>query len=125
MLTKITRNSFPNVQRITNFLELIHSDLGDFHSIHPFGEKKYYVTFLDDYSRYCQVYLLHAKNEALDKFRIFNNESDLHYETFIKRLRSRKSGEYYDPIFFQSTGIIHKVTEPYTPEQNRVAEMKN
>ena len=32
MLTKITRSSFPNVQRITKLLELIHSDLGDFHS---------------------------------------------------------------------------------------------
>ena len=30
MLTKITRSSFPNVQRITKLLELIYSNLGDF-----------------------------------------------------------------------------------------------
>ena len=88
MLTKITRSSFPNVQRITKLLELIHSDLGDFHSTPSLEGKKYYVTFIDDFTRYCQVYLLNVKNEALDKFRIFKNESELHYETLIKKLRS-------------------------------------
>jgi len=88
MLTKITRNSFPNVQRITKLLELIHSNLGDFHSTPSLRGKKYYVTFIDDFTRYCQVYLLNVKNEALDKFRIFKNESELHYETLIKKLRS-------------------------------------
>ena len=83
MRTKITRSSFPNVQGITKLLELIHSDLGDFHSTSAFGGKKHYVTFIDDFRRYCQVYLLHVKNEALDKFRIFKNEYELHCETFI------------------------------------------
>ena len=85
MLTKITRTSFPNVERITKLLELIHSDAGDFHSI-PLGGKKYYITFIDDFSRYYQKHLLHTKNDALDKFRIFKNESELHYETFMKKI---------------------------------------
>ena len=48
-------------------------------------------------------------------FRIFKNESKLHCETFIKRLRSNRGGEYYAPNYFQSTGIINEVTTPYTP----------
>ena len=40
MLTQITRSSFPIVQRITKLLELIHSDLGDFHSTPFFWEKE-------------------------------------------------------------------------------------
>nr|GEW15912.1 zinc finger, CCHC-type [Tanacetum cinerariifolium] len=31
--------------------------------------KKYFVTFIDDASRFCYVYLLHTKDEALDKFK--------------------------------------------------------
>jgi len=70
ILTKMTRSSFPNIQRITKLLELIHSDLGDFHSTPSFGGKKYYVTFINDFTRYCQVYLLHVKNEALGSLRM-------------------------------------------------------
>ena len=89
------------------------------------GGKKHYVTFIDDFTRYYQVYLLHAKSEALDMFRIFKNEFELHCETLIKRLRLDRGGEYYDLSYFQSTGIIHEVTTPYTPQQNGVAERKN
>jgi len=75
MLTKITRSSFPNVQRVTKLLELIHIDLGDFHRTLSFGGKKYYVTFIDDFTRYYQVYHLHVKSEAVDMSRVFKSES--------------------------------------------------
>jgi len=65
-----------------------------------FKWKKYYVNFIDDFPRYCQVQLLHGKNETPEKFRIFKNESKLHCQTFVKRLKSDRHTEYYDPIFF-------------------------
>ena len=33
--------------------------------------RKYFVTFIGDYSRYMYVYLLHNKHEALDAFKVF------------------------------------------------------
>nr|GEU84510.1 hypothetical protein [Tanacetum cinerariifolium] len=36
-----------------------------------------------------------------------------------------RGGEYYDPVFFQSVGIIHETTALYTPQQNGVDERKN
>nr|GFA84722.1 zinc finger, CCHC-type [Tanacetum cinerariifolium] len=40
-------------------------------------------------------------------------------------LGHNKGGEYYDPVYFQSTGIIHQTMAPYIPQQNVVAERKN
>ncbi|GJW27757.1 zinc finger, CCHC-type containing protein [Tanacetum coccineum] len=70
MLNKITKKPFQNVKRKTKVLELIHSDLCDLHATPSPGNKKYFVTFIDDASRFCYVYLLHSKDEALDKFKV-------------------------------------------------------
>ncbi|KAM0055964.1 putative RNA-directed DNA polymerase [Helianthus debilis subsp. tardiflorus] len=124
-LTKITRKPFKDVKRDSKVLELIHSDLCDFHSTPSLGNKKYVVTFIDDASRFCYVYLLHSKDEALDKFKIYKQEVERHQSCLIKNLRTDRGGEYYDPVYFQSTGIIHQTTAPYTPQQNGVSERKN
>nr|GEV16136.1 RNA-directed DNA polymerase, eukaryota, reverse transcriptase zinc-binding domain protein [Tanacetum cinerariifolium] len=87
--------------------------------------KKFVVTFIDYASRFCYVYLLHAKDEALDKFRIYKTEVELQQNDLIKTLRTDRGGEYYDPVFFQSVRVIHETTAPYTPRLNGVAEKKN
>nr|GEX00448.1 hypothetical protein [Tanacetum cinerariifolium] len=51
MLTKITKKLFQNVKRETKVLELIHSDLCDLHATPSLGNKKYFVTFIEDASR--------------------------------------------------------------------------
>ncbi|GKA06818.1 zinc finger, CCHC-type containing protein [Tanacetum coccineum] len=51
MLTKITKEPFQNVKRKTEVLEPIHSDLYDLHATPSLGNKKYFVTFIDDASR--------------------------------------------------------------------------
>ncbi|GJS63993.1 zinc finger, CCHC-type containing protein [Tanacetum coccineum] len=110
MLTKITRQPFKSITRKSVILELIHSDLCNFHATPSLGNKKYVITFIDDASRFCYVYLLHAKDEALDKFRIYKTEVELQQNDLIKTLRTDRGGEYYDPVFFQSVGIIHETT---------------
>ncbi|GKE51921.1 zinc finger, CCHC-type containing protein [Tanacetum coccineum] len=64
MMTKITKKPFQNVKHETKVLELIHNDLCDRHATSSLGNKKYFVTFIDDASRFCYVYLLHTKDEA-------------------------------------------------------------
>nr|GEV70655.1 zinc finger, CCHC-type [Tanacetum cinerariifolium] len=51
MLTKITKKPFQNIKHETKVLELIHSDLCDLHATLSLGNKKYFVTFIDDASR--------------------------------------------------------------------------
>ncbi|GJZ09627.1 zinc finger, CCHC-type containing protein [Tanacetum coccineum] len=84
MLTKITRQPFKDIKRNSILLELIHSDLCDFHATPSIGNKKYVVTYIDDASRFCYVYILHAKDEALDKFKIYKTEVELQQKTLSK-----------------------------------------
>jgi len=125
MQTKITRLPFPKVEKTTSLLELVHSDVCDMHSYPSIGRKNYFATFIDDYSKYCYVYLLHSKDEVIEKFKVYKAEVESQYNVKIKRLRSDRGGEYYFPDYCKSVGIIHEKTAPYTPQQNGVAERKN
>nr|GEX28429.1 zinc finger, CCHC-type [Tanacetum cinerariifolium] len=54
--------------------------------------KKYFVKFIDDASRFCYVYLLHTKDEALDKFNVFKTKVELQQGSLIKRFRTGRGG---------------------------------
>nr|GEV33810.1 zinc finger, CCHC-type [Tanacetum cinerariifolium] len=123
-LTKITKKPFQSITRKSVILELIYSDLCDFHATPSLGNKKYVINFIDDAFRFCYVYLLHAKDEALNKFRIYKTKVELQQNDLIKTLRTDRGGEYYDPVYFQSVGIIHETIAPYTPQQNGVVKRK-
>ena len=60
--------------RTSNLLEIIHSEPGDLKSTMSCGMKTYYVTFVDDCSKFTKVYLLSGKAEAIDKFLIHKAE---------------------------------------------------
>lgn len=57
---KSTKIPFKSIERSTEPLELIHSDVCDLKYVQPRGGKKYFITFIDDYTRYCQVYLMRS-----------------------------------------------------------------
>ena len=66
--TKITKKSCKSITRESELLGLIHSDLGDLkHTMTRCG-KRFYVIFVDNYSRYTKLYLLRTKDEALKMF---------------------------------------------------------
>ncbi|GJX39428.1 zinc finger, CCHC-type containing protein, partial [Tanacetum coccineum] len=100
MLTKITKKPFQNVKRKTEVLELIHSDLCDLHATPSLGNKKYFMTFIDDASKFCYVYLLHTKDEALDEFKVCKTEVELQQGSMIKRFKTDRGGEYMDTLYF-------------------------
>ena len=88
ILTKITKQHFPNIVRKSSVLELIHSDLCDFHVTPSLGNKKYVITFIDDSSRFSYVYLLHSKDKALERFKIYKTEVELQLGVSVKCLRT-------------------------------------
>ena len=95
------------------------------HSNPTRGGKKYFVTFIDDFSKFYYIYLLHSKDEVLRKFMVYKTEVENQCNVKIKRLRSYRGGEYHFQEYCENVGIIHETSTPYTPQQNGVAERKN
>ena len=57
-------------------LELVYSDVYRPFSTQARSGFEYYVTFIDDYSRYGYVYQMHKKSETFEKFKEFHVEAE-------------------------------------------------
>ncbi|XP_014218647.1 uncharacterized protein LOC106646934 [Copidosoma floridanum] len=108
-------------------LELIHSDVCQVPDILRVGFK-YFITFVDDYSRQLFVYFLKNKAEVPEitkRFILFTeNQSGLK----LKILRTDNGKEYLRGDFlefFKGKEIQHQSTVPYNPQQNGTAELIN
>jgi transposase InsO family protein len=89
------------------------------------GRQGYFMTMIDDASRYCYIYLLKTKNEALNCFKTYKAEVENQLEKKIKRFRSDRGGEYFSnefDLFCAEHSIIHEMTPPYSPQSNGVAK---
>ena len=72
---KMTKRPFnAKGNRAKDLLELVHSDVCGSMSIQAIGGYKYFITFIDDYSRFGYVYLMKWKSEGFEKFKEFRVE---------------------------------------------------
>jgi len=125
---KQTRKPFKSVERDSSVLELVHSDICEMNGTLTRGGRRYFITFIDDCSKFCYVYLLRTKDEAFDHFKIYKAVVENQLDLKIKTLRSDRGGEYLAndfTKFCEEHGIIHETTAPYSPQSNGVAERKN
>ncbi|RXY49603.1 hypothetical protein DD573_29900 [Klebsiella pneumoniae] len=132
---KQTNKSKKGAKRSSNLLEIIHTYIccPDTDA----SSSKYFITFVDDYSRYMYLYLLRTKDEALDAFKILKAKVEKQCGKQIKIVRSDRGGEYYDRYtengqapgpfakFLQEHEIVAQYTMPGSPNQNGVTERRN
>jgi transposase InsO family protein len=128
-LGKQTRVVFPdNAYRALSKLQLVHTDVcGPMHN-ESLNGSKYFLLFVDDYSRYCWVYFLKSKSDVFAEFVKFKAAVELQTGNRLKILRSNNEGEYTSRQFeayLVKEGIKHQLTVPYTPQQNGVSERRN
>ncbi|KAL0858839.1 hypothetical protein ABMA27_011295 [Loxostege sticticalis] len=89
---------------------------------------KYFITFVDDFSRKVYVYFLKNKLDIKSVFERFKNEVENETDRRIKILRTDNGKEYCNNMFLKclaDSGIKHQTSTPYTPEQNGLAERMN
>ena len=109
-------------------LQLIHADVCGPISPASHSNKRYILSFVDDYSRKTWIYFLHAKSETFNAFKNFKAYVEKEAGTHIVCLRTDRGGEFNSKefsIFCNHHGIFRQLTAAYTPQQNGVAERKN
>ena len=70
-MTKIARKPHKSIERNTRLLELIHSYICEFEGHLTRGGNRYFITFIDNFSKYSYVYLMKNKSDAFEKLSIF------------------------------------------------------
>ena len=117
-----------SLNKSTQLNQLVHSDLcGPMESSSLTGSH-YFLTFIDDFSRYTTIYFLKKKSEVLTHFKEHCNLVVRQHDLPIQALRSDNGGEYGSnafEAFCKDEGIQQQFTVPYTPQQNGVSERKN
>ncbi|KAL2246808.1 UNVERIFIED_CONTAM: Retrovirus-related Pol polyprotein from transposon TNT 1-94 [Sesamum indicum] len=123
--------------RSTELLEIIHTDICGPFDVPSWSGEKYFITFIDDFSRYGYLYLLPDKSQSVDILEVFINEVERQLDRKVKIVRSDRSGEYYGRYnetgqnpgpfakFLKSRGICAQYTMPGTPQKNGVVERRN
>ena len=81
---KITKKPFPKADRNTQLLDLVHYDICEYNGILTRGGKRYFITFIDDCSRYTYVFLIKTKDEAFEMFKRYKAEVENQKEKKIK-----------------------------------------
>ncbi|KAG7533197.1 Integrase catalytic core [Arabidopsis thaliana x Arabidopsis arenosa] len=128
ILGKHCKAIFPKSSTIyESCFDLIHSDVWTSPCLSR-ENQKYFVTFIDEKSKYTWLTLLPSKDRVLEAFKNFHTYVTNQYNAKIKIFRSDNGGEYTSQAFKEhlaSHGIIHQTSCPYTPQQNGVSERKN
>src|SRR3954471_21361798 len=129
LMGKMIKTPFSGMmERATDLLEIIHTDVCRPMSVSTRGGYRYFLTFTDDLSRYGYIYLMKHKSETFEKFKEFQNKVENHRNRKIKFLRSDRGGEYLSYDFLthlKANGIVSQLTPPGTPQRNGVSERRN
>ena len=112
----------------SGLLQLVHSDVHGPLPVQTRNGYKYWITFIDDFSRHWAVMPLKKKSDAFSAFKQFKAYAENQLGVKIKATRDDKGGEYMPKEwnkFCESEGIHRQHTVRDEPHQNGVAEQAN
>lgn len=108
---KMTKWSFTGKERrASGTLDLVHTDVCGPMNVKTHEGHEYFITLIDDQSRYGYVYLMHHMSETFERFKEFKVEVERQRGRRIMVLRSNRGGEYLQGEFkeyFIQEGIVN------------------
>jgi len=129
ILAKSHRATYPlSMNKSDTPFALINSDVWGPSPVMNMSGIRWFVIFVDDYTRMTWLYLMKHKDEVLNIFETFHAMVCTQYGATIKVFRSDNGGEYVNKhlkTYFNQHGLIHETSCSQTPQQNGVAERKN
>ena len=114
--------------RAKGVLDLVHSDVMGPFQVPSLGGSRYFVSFIDDYSRYATGYCIKTKSQVFDCFKKWLAKVERQTGAKLKTFRCDNGMEYMSnefKTFLKDRGIQYDFTVPYNPHQNGVAERLN
>ncbi|XP_055824271.1 uncharacterized protein LOC129892727 [Solanum dulcamara] len=128
-LAKQTKVPFPVSNHTSKTLfDLVYCDVWGPYKVPTHNGMKYFVTVVDDYSRFTWLFLLTAKSDTIVVMRHFFAQVHNLFSTCVKVLRIDNGTEFMSTAFqsiLSTLGICHQTTCVYTPQQNGVVERKH
>ncbi|KAG8479954.1 hypothetical protein CXB51_025047 [Gossypium anomalum] len=128
-LSKHTRVPYPLKPYVQSQpFSLIHSDLWGASRVKNITGARWFITFIDDHTRVCWIYLFKEKSEVSRVFKNFHSMIRTQFNSNIHTLRTDNGREYFNSVlspYLSEQGIIHQSSCPDTPQQNGVSERKN
>ncbi|KAL4565709.1 hypothetical protein LXL04_029812 [Taraxacum kok-saghyz] len=106
--------------------DLVYSDVWGPSPFFSINGNRYFLLFIDDCSKFVWIYFLSQKSQVLSTFKLFHKMVQTQFNTNIKYVQSDWGGEYR-PVssYLASHGIEHRLSCPYTQEQNGAVERRN
>ena len=83
-----------NRKRAKDILEIVHTDLNGPHNIVGYRGEKYFITFIDNYSKLVKIYAIKSNDEVYDRFVEYINFIKNKTGKKIKKLRCDNGTEY-------------------------------
>jgi transposase InsO family protein len=128
LLGKMARTPFTRiVERASDLLGLIHTDVCGPMSVAMRNGYRYFVTSTDDLSRYGYIYLMKHKSKTFQKFKEFQKEVENQLDRKIKEIRADRGGEYLSFEFeaHLRSCIVPQCMPARTSQCNGVSEQRN
>lgn len=128
-LARQVRLPFPNSHsKSSKCFDLVHMDVWGPYKSATHNRMKFFLTLVDDYSRWTWIYLMHLKSDVSTMLKQFLAMVQTQHNAQVKCFRSDNGGEFFNAQvheLFTSQGIIHQSSCPHTPQQNGVVERKH